>query len=225
VARDLLALGFRQVHIEHASGCLITGSRAPSGGGPEPGPHEALIKFYADIATRFRQAVAKRDAEEVRTLSHLRNLHVYFESVLHTNNLFLNLKNRRRYFFCGRAMAMVAIAANGDIYPCHRFVGAPAFRMGNVYTDAFRRDEFLRSPLVENSECASCWARYWCGGNCQHDNAAATGDPLRPDPHSCADRRARIECAIHAADCLADEDRRWLTELGVIEEQKCMLDF
>jgi uncharacterized protein len=122
-------------------------------------------------------------------------------------------------------MTMVGIAANGDIYPCHRFAGAEAFRMGNVHTGEFRRDEFLRSPLVENPECASCWARYMCGGYCQHDNAAASGDPLRPDPRFCADRRARIECAIHAADCLGDEDRRWLAELGVIEEQKCMLDF
>ncbi len=226
VARELQALGFRQIHIEAALGCLISGSRpAAAGGGTELGPHEALIDLHRDTASRFRQAVARRDADEVRALSCLRNVETNFRWFVDGNDLLQALTNRRRYFFCGRAMTMVAIAANGDIYPCHRFVGAPGFRMGNVHTGEFCRDEFLCSPLVENPECASCWALYLCGGNCQHDNAAATGDPLRPDPHACKDRRARIECAIHAADCLGDEDRRWLAELGVIEEQKCMLDF
>jgi len=226
VLRELLALGFRQVLVEAPSGCLIAGGGAASGcGGPEPGPHEALIDFHRDIASRFRQAVARHDADEVRALSRLRNVETHFRSFLGGNDLLRALTKRRRYFFCGRAMTMVAIAANGDIYPCHRFVGAQAFRMGNVHTGEFCRDEFLRSPLVENPECASCWARYLCGGNCQHDNAAATGDPLRPDPRSCADRRARIECAIHAIDCLSGQNRCWLAELGIMEEQKCTVDF
>jgi uncharacterized protein len=226
VARELQALGFRQIQIEAASGCLITGNRAASGcGEPELEPHEALTAFHRDIASRFRQAVSRRDADEVRTLAHLRNLESYFGLFLGDNDLLRTLTKRRRYFFCGRAMTMVGIAVNGDIYPCHRFVGTHAFRMGNVHAGEFRRNEFLRSPLVENPECASCWVRYMCGGNCQHDNAGATGDPMRPDPRCCADRRARIEYAIHAVGCLGDEDRRWLAELGVIEEEKCMLDF
>jgi uncharacterized protein len=225
VARELAALGFQNIHIECASGCLLTGSHAASGGRPEVGPHEALIALLYDRVARFRQAVARRDAEEVRALARLRNLENYMGSFLGARDLLHSLARGRRYFFCGRAMAMVGVAANGDIYPCHRFVGTPEYRMGNVHTGEFRRDEFLRSPLVENPECASCWARYICGGNCQHDNAAATGDPLRPDPNACADRRARIEYAIHAVGCLGDEDRRWLAELGVIEERKCMLDF
>jgi uncharacterized protein len=96
--------------------------------------------------------------------------------------------------------------------------------MGNVHTGEFSREEFLRSPVVENPECASCWARYMCGGGCQHDHAAATGDPMRPDPRGCADRRACIEYAIHAVDGLSDADRAWLAEFGIIEEQKCTVD-
>ncbi len=226
VAHELQALGFRQMIIEAASGCLITGRRAPSiGGGTEPDPHESLADLYRDTASRLRQAVARRDADEVRALASLRNTETHFRLFLSGTDLLQALTNRRRYFFCARALIMVAVAANGDIYPCHRFVGAQAFRLGNVYTGEFCRDEFLHSPIVENPECTSCWARYLCGGNCQHDNTAATGDLLRPDPRSCADRRARMESAMHAVDGLAAQDRCWLADLGIIEEQKCTLDF
>jgi uncharacterized protein len=226
VARELLSLGFRDVQIQHPSGCLITGSNPSSGcAGGGPCPQEVLTGFYRDMASRFRQAVARRDAGETRALSCMSNVAKFFPSFLGENDLIRAVTKRRRYFFCGRAITMVAVAANGDIYPCHRFVGAPAFRMGNVHTGEFCCGEFLRSSLVEDTECASCWARYLCGGYCQHDNVTATGDPLRADPRSCNDMRARIEYAIHAVDCLGSEDLRWLSELGILKDQKCQVDF
>lgn len=225
VARELLALGFRDIQIQPPSGCLITDSGAASGcHRTMPCPHEALISFYHKIVSRFRQAVARRDAEEARAVTCFRNLARYLPGFLCERDLLRAMMKRRRYFFCYRAVSMVAIAANGDIYPCHRFVGAPAFCMGNVHTGEFSREGFLRSSLVENPECASCWARYMCGGNCQHDNATATGDPLKPDPRSCDDLRARIEYAIHAADCLGSDEISWLTQLGIMEDVKCRVD-
>jgi len=223
VASGLEALGFRKIHIVASSGCLITGSRAASSG-TESGPHEALNAFHHDVASRFRQAVARHDAEGARVLSRLGSLSSHFQSLLCNKDLVQAMRRQRRYFFCGRAMRMVAVAANGDIYPCHRFVGAAEFRMGNVHTGEFRRDEFLRSPVVENPECASCWARYLCGGYCQHDNAAARGDPMQHDPCSCAQLRARVEYVIHAVGGLSDEDRNWLADLGIIDELKCTVD-
>ncbi len=223
---ELLGLGSRHVQLQPASGCLINHSGVAIGcGGPERGPHEALIGLYRYVVPRFRQAVATRDADEVRAMASLHNVMYHFQRFIGENDLLRAVTKRRRYSFCGRAMTMVAVAANGDIYPCHRFVGAPGYNMGNVHTGAFRRDGFLRSPVVEHPECASCWARYICGGGCQHDNAAATGDPMRPDPRSCADLRARIEYAIHAVDCLGPEGLLWLEELGILKDLECHLDF
>lgn len=225
VARELLSLGFRNVQIQPASGCLITGSRAASGcDGAETCPQEILAGLYRDMASRFRQAVARRDADEARALARISNVARYFPSLLGEKDLVRAVTRRRRYFFCDRAITLVAIAVNGDIYPCHRFVGAPAFRMGNVHTGEFSQDRFLRSPVVESPECGSCWARYLCGGHCQHDNVAATGDPLRADPRSCADMRARIEYAIHAVDCLQSQDLSWLAESGIMTDVKCQVD-
>ena len=226
VARELRALGFRRIYIEAASGCLITGSRAPSDCvGSGTCPREALTGFHRAVTSGFRQAVVRRDANQARPFASLGNLEKYFQSFLNIRDLARAITRQRRYFFCGRAMTMVAIAANGDIYPCHRFVGAQGFRMGNVYTGEFCRDGLLSSPVVENPECASCWARYLCGGNCQHDNATATGDPMRPDPYTCADRRSRIEYAIYAADCLDPQDCSWLAGLGLLRNRKCLVDF
>lgn len=225
VALELLALGFRRVYLQPPSGCLITGSVARWGrSGEGSGPGQALADLYRTAASRFRQAVARRDAQEARQLSRLANVGTYFPTFL-GGGVAQSLSRRRLYFFCGRANTMVAVAANGDIYPCHRFVGTEAFRMGNVHTGEFHRGDCLRSPLVEGPECGACWARYLCGGSCQHDSAAATGDPMRPDPRSCADRCARIECAIHAVDGLGAEESQWLAEQGIMTDARCRIDF
>ncbi len=226
IADELRALGSRQVHLQWASGSLITANRpAPGCGGMKAHSHDALIELYRSTVLRFRRAVAEHDMAEARAAASLSNLTRYMYKFLGGNDLLRAVGKFRRYFFCGRAMIMVAVAANGDIYPCHRFVGAPGYRMGNVHTGEFQREKFLRSPVVENPECAACWARYLCGGNCHHDNATATGDPMRPDPRSCADIRARIEYAIHAVDCLSSDDLRWLAELGVLENMECRVDW
>ena len=41
---------------------------------------------------------------------------------------------------------------------------------------------------------------------------------MRPDPHCCADVRARIEYAIHAVACLSSDDLSWLAESGLMED-------
>ena len=41
---------------------------------------------------------------------------------------------------CGCGNDYIAITPQGDIYPCHQFVGMPEYKMGNLYEGTFNED-------------------------------------------------------------------------------------
>ena len=43
----------------------------------------------------------------------------------------------KRIAGCGAGTEYVAVTPEGDIYPCHQFVGNPDFRLGNVWDESF----------------------------------------------------------------------------------------
>ena len=56
----------------------------------------------------------------------------------------------KRLSGCGAGHEYLAVAANGDLYPCHQFVGNHDFLMGNVYDgkiDTNIRDYFEKSNI------------------------------------------------------------------------------
>lgn len=74
---------------------------------------------------------------------------------------------------CNAGKAVAAVAADGDIYPCHRFVGFKEFCVGNVnnkepLNEHFERifREFRMTSVDSMDKCSRCWARYLCGGCC-----------------------------------------------------------
>ena len=78
---------------------------------------------------------------------------------------------------CGSAASYLSLDATGRYYSCHRTIGEPGFSMGSLEdgADAAARRDFFKSHHVDMQEpCASCWARYLCGGGC-HAEVAATG--------------------------------------------------
>lgn len=100
---------------------------------------------------------------------------------------------------CGCANEYIAVTPEGDIYPCHRFVGIDNFRMGNIHDGSFDTDMssmFMRSDIRTKTECSRCWARYYCGGGCNALNYISNGDILASHKFSCQIMKKRIECAI-----------------------------
>jgi len=77
-----------------------------------------------------------------------------------------------RIHICPAGHKSLAIATNGDIFPCHILTDRDAFIMGNVanqkwYESAetanvYRMLEAARKE--ENPHCSKCWARYICAG-------------------------------------------------------------
>ncbi len=102
---------------------------------------------------------------------------------------------------CGAGSEYVAVTPEGDIYPCHQFVGEREFIMGHVSQDPLQLDEDVRARfsqllIPQKPACATCWARNYCGGGCAANAWHATGDVNGVYEIGCALQKKRIECAL-----------------------------
>jgi uncharacterized protein len=106
----------------------------------------------------------------------------------------------KRMTGCGAGLDYLAITPEGDIYPCHQFVGNQDFYMGNINT---RFQSGLRKIFaqmqVKEKECSTCWARNFCGGGCHANAYNNNGEIGKPHQTSCKLHQKRIEGAIYLA--------------------------
>lgn len=106
----------------------------------------------------------------------------------------------RRLSGCGAGHEYLAVTPEGDLYPCHQFVGKPEFLLGNVETGLSRqdiRDRFIKAHVLNKGECRSCWARFFCGGGCHANAYNFNGDINYPYAMGCKLQKKRLECAIY----------------------------
>ncbi len=106
----------------------------------------------------------------------------------------------KRLVGCGSGTEYLAVAPNGDLYPCHQFVGMPEFKMGTVDTGVVNTDirsRFENCNVYNKPACRECWARFYCSGGCAANSFNAHGDLITPYEIGCEMQRKRIECAIY----------------------------
>lgn len=100
---------------------------------------------------------------------------------------------------CGAGHEYLAVVPNGDIYPCHQFVGRDGYVIGNVY-DGLKNmkmmREFRENHVLNKPECVGCWAKFFCSGGCHANNETYAGDIHKPFHISCEIQKKRIECAL-----------------------------
>jgi uncharacterized protein len=192
----LLGLGFGSVHVEPAVG----------GSG-----ESAVDAAEIDAMCAQDERLARLLVERVRS-----------DRVFAYHNLVRFVRSsrvvrERLAHHCGAARTLVAVARDGSMYPCHRFVGMPAYRMGDVRhgLDRALQRHVLALTVDERPGCRACWARYLCGGGCWKHAVDAHAGLERPDEAlSCRLIRHQIECAlaINAALPVSDAEllgRRW----------------
>lgn len=107
---------------------------------------------------------------------------------------------------CGCGNDYVAITPDGDIYPCHQFVGIEEFKMGNIDEGTFdinMKSYFSKTHVYTKPECKKCWAKFYCSGGCNANNYQYEGDVHNAHKLSCQLQKKRLECAImlKAAHC------------------------
>ena len=111
---------------------------------------------------------------------------------------------------CGCGNEYVAVTPEGDIYPCHQFVGDEQWKMGSVLDGTFNmpmKERFAKANVYSKSDCKNCWAKFYCSGGCNANNWQYERDILKSHNISCELEKKRLECAImmQAAKACAEE--------------------
>lgn len=100
---------------------------------------------------------------------------------------------------CGCGNEYVAVTPDGDIYPCHQFVGIDEWKMGNIETgdvNAEIANYFAKTHIYSKEQCSECWARFYCSGGCNATGFIYEGNVRKPNKLQCELMRKRIECGI-----------------------------
>lgn len=107
----------------------------------------------------------------------------------------------KRVTGCGAGNEYLAITPEGDVYPCHQFVGQEQFKMGNILDDNLElpkpmRENFKNAHVYEKEDCKACWAKFYCSGGCHANAHNFNGDIKKPYQLGCEMQRKRLECAL-----------------------------
>lgn len=105
----------------------------------------------------------------------------------------------KRLAGCGMGTEYLAVTPEGDLYPCHQFVGTEEFIMGNVFDGVTRPEiasEFASCHVYTKPKCAKCWAKFYCSGGCVANAYHEHDDIFEVYDIGCELQKKRIECAI-----------------------------
>ena len=105
----------------------------------------------------------------------------------------------KRLSGCGAGHEYFAVTPEGDLYPCHQFVGRDEFKVGNVFAGIEKKnlcDIFRQAHVLTKQDCRDCWARFYCSGGCHANAHAYNSDIHRPYKLGCELQKKRLECAI-----------------------------
>lgn len=158
-------------------------------------PHHDYTLTEADMTTVFQQyeSLAETLLERAGTERAFKFFH-----------FMIDLKQGpcviKRVSGCGAGSEYIAVTPEGDIFPCHQFVGNPDFKMGNVDTGVFETtlaDDFSKVHVFEKPKCLDCWAKFYCSGGCHANAYNFNGTIMEPYAIGCDMERKRIECAIY----------------------------
>ena len=131
--------------------------------------------------------------------------------------LFYLISRSHALYHCNAGSNLLAVTAEGDVYPCHRFVGESDFCMGNVADPQLRerprfqelRQRFIDLTVDARPACRDCWARYLCGGACVKHAWSQHGDLAAPVERHCLYIKTVVEALLpELVGVMADPEQR-----------------
>ncbi len=113
----------------------------------------------------------------------------------------------KRLSGCGSGTEYLAVTPEGDLYPCHQFVGNGDFYLGNVFDGIVNTgivDEFRSCNVYSRGKCRDCFARFYCSGGCAANAYNYSGSINETYDIGCELEKKRVECAIMLKAASAD---------------------
>ncbi|MDD4503822.1 MAG: thioether cross-link-forming SCIFF peptide maturase [Clostridiaceae bacterium] len=105
----------------------------------------------------------------------------------------------KRVSSCGSGVEYFAVTPDGELYPCHQFVGRQGYLMGDVWKGVTNKElqkEFSENTVYHKEKCRECWARFYCSGGCRANAEAFNNNLKEPYDLECKLQKKRIESAI-----------------------------
>lgn len=183
---ELYRLGFRQISVE-----------------PVVGPKTDDYAIQEDDIVKIETAYEQLMYELIDRRKEHKDDFNFFHFMLDMDNGPCAIKRLKG---CGSGNEYLAVTPDGELYPCHQFVGKTEFLMGTVDEGIVRQDlkeKFAAANLLNKSDCQNCWAKLFCSGGCNANNHMLCGDMLVPHKLSCKLEKIRLECAIAIKAALA----------------------
>lgn len=113
----------------------------------------------------------------------------------------------KRLSGCGSGTEYLAVTPQGELYPCHQFVGVDGFKLGDVYNGIEKNElveDFKLCNVYAKDKCKECFARFYCSGGCAANAYQFQGSILDAYDIGCKLQQKRVECAIMIKAALAD---------------------
>lgn len=108
----------------------------------------------------------------------------------------------KRLTGCGAGYEYMVVTPEGDLYPCHQFVGREGYRLGSISEGVTNQDlveQFRNTHVYSKKPCSTCWARFHCSGGCHANAQLFHGDISQPYEMGCALAKIRTELALALA--------------------------
>jgi len=130
---------------------------------------------------------------------------------------------------CGAGRKFMAVSCEGQVYPCHRFVGMEELTVGDVENGTLDRDPYVEGDAEICDECKGCHAKYFCAGGCYYENFSATGSAFEPDTEYCRLMKRMTELVAATYARLTHEEKNFVIDgLNAVaieaEKPSCPLD-
>ena len=107
----------------------------------------------------------------------------------------------KRITGCGAGNEYLAVTPNGDIYPCHQFVGNEDFKLANIMDEEVVLPQeisnmFRDAHVYSKEDCKTCWNKFYCSGGCHANAINFNNDIRKPYELGCEMQKKRTECSI-----------------------------
>lgn len=115
----------------------------------------------------------------------------------------------KRVSGCGVGTEYMAVTPDGELYPCHQFVGDEKFLLGDIWDGVKNKnvlEQFENCNVYSHKECKDCFAKLYCSGGCAANAYHSTGSVSGVYEFGCELHRKRIECAVMLKVAEAEEN-------------------